>query len=73
LPGAHLEAMRGNFDRARLYRRSRASLEEFGYLFSAALTSLDSAAIELLAGDLAAAESELRTDYRRLEEMGERN
>jgi ATP/maltotriose-dependent transcriptional regulator MalT len=73
LPGAHLEAMRGNFDRARLYRRSRASLEEFGYLFSAALTSLDSAAIELLAGDLAAAESELRTDYRRLEEMDERN
>jgi class 3 adenylate cyclase/tetratricopeptide (TPR) repeat protein len=70
----HLEAMRGNFDRARLlYRRSRASLEEFGYLFSAALTSIDSAVIELLAGDLAAAESELRADYRRLEEMGERN
>ena len=69
-----LEAMRGNFDRARLlYRRSRASLEEFGYLFFAALTSLDSSAIELLAGDLAAAESELRGDYRRLEEMGERN
>ena len=70
----HLEAMRGNFDRARvLYRRSRASLEEFGYLLLAALTSLDSSVIELLAGDLAAAESELRTDYRRLEEMGERN
>jgi len=70
----HLEAMRGNFDRARLlYHRSRASLEEFGYLFSAALTSLDSSVIELLAGDLAAAESELRADYRRLEEMGERN
>ena len=70
----HLEAMRGNFERARLlYRRSRASLEEFGYLLLAALTSLDSSAIELLAGDLAAAESELRTDYRRLEEMGERN
>jgi len=34
-----LEAMRGDFDRARLlYRRSRASLEEFGYLLSAALT-----------------------------------
>jgi class 3 adenylate cyclase/tetratricopeptide (TPR) repeat protein len=69
-----LEAMRGDFDRARLlYRRSRASLEEFGYLFFAALTSLDSSAIEVLAGDLAAAESELRADYRRLEEMGERN
>ena len=70
----HLEAMRGDFERARvLYRRSRASLEEFGYHLMAALTSLDSSVIELLAGDLAAAESELRTDYRRLEEMGERN
>jgi class 3 adenylate cyclase len=70
----HLEAMRGDFQRARvLYRRSRASMEEFGYLFFAALTSLDSSAIELLAGDLTAAESELRADYRRLEEMGERN
>jgi ATP/maltotriose-dependent transcriptional regulator MalT len=70
----HLEAMRGNFERARLlYRQSRAALEKFGYLFLAALTSLDSSVIELLAGDLAAAESELRTDYRRLEEMGERN
>jgi len=70
----HLEAMRGDFERARLlYRRSRASLEESGYFFSAATTSLDSASIELLAGNLAAAESELRADYRRLEEMGERN
>jgi predicted ATPase/class 3 adenylate cyclase len=69
-----LEAMRGNFERARLlYRRSRASLEEFGYLLPAARTSLASSAIEVLAGDLAAAESELRADYRRLEEMGERN
>jgi ATP/maltotriose-dependent transcriptional regulator MalT len=69
-----LEAMRGDFERARLlYRRSRASLEEFGYLLPAALTSLASSVIELLAGDLIAAESELRTDYQRLEEMGERN
>jgi class 3 adenylate cyclase/tetratricopeptide (TPR) repeat protein len=69
-----LEAMRGNFERARLlYRRSRALLYEFGWLLSAALTSLHSAWIELLAGDLVAAESELRTDYRHLEEMGERN
>jgi MalT-like TPR region len=69
-----LEAMRGNFDRARaLYHRSRASLEDSGYLLPAALTSLASSVIELLAGDLAAAESELRTDYRRLEEIGERN
>jgi class 3 adenylate cyclase len=69
-----LEAMRGDFERARLlYCRSRASLEEFGYLLPAALTSLASSVIELLAGDLTAAESELRTDYQRLEEMGERN
>jgi predicted ATPase/class 3 adenylate cyclase len=69
-----LEAMRGDFERARvLYRRSRAALEELGCLFLAALTSLVSSIIEFLAGDLAAAESELRMDYRRLEEMGERN
>jgi class 3 adenylate cyclase/tetratricopeptide (TPR) repeat protein len=69
-----LEAMRGNFERARLlYRRSRASLDEFGYLLHAARTSLASSVIEFLAGDLAAAESELYKDYRRLEEMGERN
>src|SRR6516165_2143861 len=56
----HLEAMRGDFDRARLlYRRSRASLEDFGYHLLAATTSLDSSVIELLAGDLTAAESEL--------------
>ena len=69
-----LEAMRGNFERARvLYRRSRAALEELGCLFLAALTSLLSSVIEFLAGDLAVAESELRADYQRLEEMGERN
>ncbi len=71
---AHLEAMRGNFEVARVrYRRSRAVLEEFGYRFFAALTSLDSALIEMLAGDLKAAERELRKDYRTLEQMGERN
>ena len=68
----HLEAMRGNFVRARqLYRRSRASLEEFGWRLCAALTSLDSADIEVLGGDLDAAEAELRKDFSSLEEMGE--
>ena len=67
---AHLEAMRGNFEVARVrYRRSRAVLEEFGYRFFAALTSLDSALIEMLAGDLKAAERELRKDYRTLERI----
>jgi class 3 adenylate cyclase/tetratricopeptide (TPR) repeat protein len=71
---AHLEAMRGNFDVARVrYRRSRALLEEFGWRFSAALTSHDSAPVEMLAGDLEAAERELRKDYQTLEQMGERN
>lgn len=71
---AHLEAMRGNFEAARLgYRRSRALLEEFGWRFFAALTSHDSAPIEILAGDLEAAERELRKDYLALEQMGDRN
>ena len=70
----HLEAMRGNFARARtLYRHSRAILEEFGWRLFAALTSIDSGDIEMLAGDPDAAEAELRRDYRSLEEMGERN
>jgi class 3 adenylate cyclase/tetratricopeptide (TPR) repeat protein len=71
---AHLEAMRGNFEVARLrYRRSRALLEEFGWLVEAALTSLDSGPIEMIAGDLEAAERELRKDYQTLEQTGERN
>jgi len=71
---AQLEAMRGNFEVARVcYRRGRALLEEFGYRFFAALISLDSALVEMLAGDLQAAERELRGDYQTLEQMGERN
>jgi tetratricopeptide (TPR) repeat protein len=71
---AHLEAMLGRFDQAReRYRRSRATLEELGWTFQAALTSINSGAVEVLAGDLAAAETELRTDFMTLERMGERN
>ncbi len=71
---SHLEAMRANFETARLrYRRSRALLEEFGWRLTAALTSLDSAVVEMLAGDLDAAEDELRKDYQTLDQMGERN
>jgi class 3 adenylate cyclase/tetratricopeptide (TPR) repeat protein len=71
---AHLQAMQGNFEEARSrYRRSRALLEEFGYRFFAALTSHDSAPIEISAGDLDAAEHELRKDYQTLQQMGERN
>jgi len=71
---AHLEAMLGRFDQAReRYRRSRATLEELGWTFQAALTSINSGAVEVLAGDLSAAEAELRTDFLTLERMGERN
>jgi ATP/maltotriose-dependent transcriptional regulator MalT len=71
---AHLEAMGGNFEEARrLYRRSRAMLEEFGWRLLAALTSIDSGPIELLAGDAVAAEAELRRDFDTLQAMGERN
>ena len=41
--------------------------------FHAALTSLDSGAVEMLAGDPFAAERELRMDYETLTEMGERD
>ena len=71
---AQLQAMRGEFDRARdLYRRSRAILEEFGWNLLAVRTSIVSGLVEMLAGDPAAAEAELRKDYEALNRMGERN
>jgi tetratricopeptide (TPR) repeat protein len=70
---AQLEAMRGNFDLAReLYRQSRTSLDELGWHFHAALTSQTSGIVEMLAGDPAAAEAELRRDYEALDGMGEK-
>jgi hypothetical protein len=41
--------------------------------FDAALISIDSGPVELLAGDPVAAEAELRKDYEALDAMGERN
>jgi DNA-binding SARP family transcriptional activator len=71
---AHLRAMVGDLDRAREdYRRGRVILEELGLRFDASLISIDSGAVELLAGDAAAAEAELRKDYEALDAMGERN
>ncbi|TML75146.1 MAG: zinc-ribbon domain-containing protein, partial [Actinobacteria bacterium] len=68
------QAMRGDFATARdLYRSSRAILEELGLTLQAALISLVSGPIETAAGDLAAAEAELRRDYEALDAMGERN
>ena len=71
---AHLLAMRGDFAGAReAYGRTRADLEELGWHFDAALVSLDSGPIEMLAGEPGAAEAELRRDYEALDRMGERN
>ncbi len=70
---AHLHAMECRFDLARgLYAESRATLEDLGGKMLAATTSLDSGPVELLAGDPAAAERELRHDFEILREMGER-
>jgi class 3 adenylate cyclase/tetratricopeptide (TPR) repeat protein len=70
---ARLHAMQGNFDHARLlYTRGRAVLQDMGRSVAAASTSMDSCSVEMLAGDPAAAERELRRDYNELEEMGEK-
>ncbi len=70
---AQLYAMEGQFERARgMYAGTRAMLEELGRGVLAASTSLDSSRVELLAGDLAAAERELRRDYGALTGMGEK-
>ena len=70
---AHLRALRGDFTEARaLYSRARETLEALGGPVMAATVSLDSARVELLAGDPVAAERELRGDYDVLESIGER-
>jgi class 3 adenylate cyclase/tetratricopeptide (TPR) repeat protein len=70
---ARLEAMRGDFERARaLSREALATLEDMGKSVVTASTSLDSCGVEMLAGDPAAAERDLRRDYQALEEMGEK-
>ena len=67
-----LRAMQGDFAAARdLYTRARLMLEEFGRSVVAASTSQQSCRVELLAGDPAAAERELRRDFDELTEMGE--
>src|SRR5205085_1905258 len=70
---ARLYALDGDFERARdAYRRARAVLEDLGTNVLAASLSLDSHAVELLAGEPAAAERELRRDYEALDRMGEK-
>ena len=68
-----LYAMSGDFEEARrLYREAWTTFQEIGATLYGARTSLASAAVELLAGDRAAAERELRRDYELLEGIGER-
>jgi class 3 adenylate cyclase/tetratricopeptide (TPR) repeat protein len=69
---AQLRAMNGEVDLARdLYRRGRGLLRELGQGLNAAMTGIDLLTVELLGGDLAAAERDVRPDYEFLERAGE--
>jgi class 3 adenylate cyclase/tetratricopeptide (TPR) repeat protein len=69
---ALLLAMHGEFSDARTrWARAQALWDELGMLHRRAIRAMDGSTIELLAGDPAAAERELRTGYRMLEEIGE--
>jgi DNA-binding SARP family transcriptional activator len=71
---AGLRAMRGEFDTAReLVRRSQRTLDELGLTLESARTGEMGGLIELLAGDPAAAERELRPGFELLSEAGDRN
>ena len=70
---AALLAMRGEFEAGRqLYADAQAMLSELGSTVVGASTSLATALVELLAGDLGAAERELTRDYQALTELGEK-
>jgi class 3 adenylate cyclase len=70
---AQLLAMNGDVDGARrLYEGARAALGDLGAHVLASSVSLDSARVEMLAGDLDRAEIELRRDYDALLAMNER-
>jgi len=69
---AHLHAMNGDHATGRENARAaRAVLRDLGQGVRSASSSLDLAMVELLAGDPAAAERELRDDVEMLEAMGE--
>ena len=71
---AGLTAMRGDFESAReLYGRGRSILDDLGLKLRAAWITYVAGSIELLAGDWAAAERELRAGYAMLAAMGERD
>jgi tetratricopeptide (TPR) repeat protein len=70
---ARLRAMEGDFDQARaLIERADRIRDELGPNVIAPLTSLQSSRIETLAGDLAAAERDLRRDFDKLFALGEK-
>ena len=69
---AGLEALRGDFDRARsLAQRSSHELGDLGQALTRSASSVDRATVHELAGDLDAAEAELRRGFEELTEMGE--
>jgi class 3 adenylate cyclase/tetratricopeptide (TPR) repeat protein len=69
---AGLQAMCGNFDHARgLYARQQSMHEDLGRPYSLAAATIMAGRIEMLAGEPAAAEAELRRGYVILEGMGE--
>jgi len=68
---AHLEAMRGRFGAARdLIAQAKALAEELGLEVTLARIALQAGPVEVLAGDAAAAERELRPAFEALERMG---
>jgi len=68
-----LYAMQGEFDHARqLISRARALLDELGLGTEAAWVGIEAWRTEMFAGDVAAAERELRRSYDALEAYGER-
>jgi tetratricopeptide (TPR) repeat protein len=70
---APLEAMRGDFDRARTHARTaRTTLQELGARVLAASTSQETSVVEMLAGNPAEAVRQLQDDYDELTRMGER-
>jgi tetratricopeptide (TPR) repeat protein len=70
---ATLYAMQGEFDHARaLAVRGRTVFEELGLEMEKARLGMEASSIERLAGDLEAAERELRAAYDALDAVGER-
>ena len=70
---ACLWAMHGEFDRAReLIQTARAMFVDLGQTYALASSAESSGLVEMLAGDLSAAEQELRRGVELLEGMGER-